>query len=204
MYKNYIQFIIIIVVVAIVGTTNIFGLENTEKQYNTVVVLAAHGGIPSDFPKQELKQFFELHGQSHSGDKKAHDKAHKLEEKLRNWPRTKDNDPFYWGSLELKESLETVMEYPVILSFNEFCAPRIEDAILQAVEKYEAKKILVITPMLTRGGGHSEKDIPAAIERSKKQIKDNKIIIEYVWPIPVNETVGFLSEQIEKYQKKSE
>jgi sirohydrochlorin ferrochelatase len=169
-------------------------------QADTVVVLAMHGGIPKDFPKEELKLFRELHKKGDSGNQQAHDQAHQLEVKLRNWPRTKDNDPFYWGALQIKNAMENMLPYPVLLSFNEVSAPSIEDAIAKAVSELNPKTILVITPMLTPGGRHSEKDIPAAIERAKKKVGVKKTIIEYVWPIPVEETAQFLIEQIKAYQ----
>lgn len=161
---------------------------------DTVIVLAMHGGIPNDFPKAELHRFFSLHEQGTQLPE-----AKQLEQKLRHWPRNQSNDPYYWGSVQLQKALQKVSGLPVILAFNEFCAPSIEEAILQAVEQRKARVVLLITPMLTPGGNHSEKDIPAAIQKAKQQIKSSGVTIQYIWPIPVEETARFFLQQIHQF-----
>ncbi|GAG77021.1 unnamed protein product, partial [marine sediment metagenome] len=56
----------------------------------------------------------------------------------------------------------------IVVGFNEFCSPSLDDAFEEAI-KQDPEKIIVITPMMTQGGEHSEKDIPEAIERAKKK-----------------------------------
>ncbi len=157
-----------------------------------------HGGLPADFPKEDMIRFISIDHVGHVSGDAAEDDAkelHDLEEKIRNWPRSEDNDPYYAGSMELKEALESVLDYPVILAFNEFCAPSIEDAIVQGVDQYAVKEVLMVTAMTTAGGAHSEKDIPEAIARARKLVRD-EVSIKYIWPIPVSETAQFLSERI--------
>lgn len=191
------KLIIAITLIGLVFTNaKTLNTANNTQNKDTVILLAMHGGVPSDFPKDDLQQFMQLHTQAHSGDKAVYDKAHQLEHKLRNWPRSKDNDPFYWGSELLQNALQAKTSIPVILAFNEFCAPSIEDAMVKIVNDFQPNRILVVTPMLTQGGNHSEIDIPKALERGRKLINDDEVIIEYLWPIPVENIARFLSELI--------
>lgn len=186
MYNRFLLFVTLFVLIC----------STAFAQSNTAVVLAMHGGVPNDFPKDELMKFFKMHGKDHSGDAEMQKKAHELEEKLRNWPRSEENDPYYWGSLQLRNAMEKDLNIPVVLAFNEFCGPSIETAIAEMAANKEIEKIFVVTAMLTQGGSHSEKDIPAAIERARKDIERNDIAVEYVWPINVDATAAFLSSQI--------
>jgi sirohydrochlorin cobaltochelatase len=100
------------------------------------------------------------------------------------------------GSLELAGHLSRYTGNKVILGFNEFCAPSLEEAIEQALET-APEKIVVITPMMTRGGEHSEVDIPNAIQRAQERHPGIQII--YVWPFDVSQVAQFLASQIAQY-----
>jgi sirohydrochlorin cobaltochelatase len=91
-----------------------------------------------------------------------------LDAKMRAWPRTAQNDPFYAGSQELAANLSRTSECEVIVGFNEFYAPSLDDALNQVIAR-GAEKAIVITPMMTRGGEHSEVDIPAAVQAVQAQ-----------------------------------
>jgi sirohydrochlorin cobaltochelatase len=80
----------------------------------------------------------------------------------------------------------------VILGFNEFCAPSLDEALDQAAGQ-GAAKIVVVTPMLTRGGEHAERDIPEAIERAKSRHPGEKFI--YAWPFKAKKVAEFLNSQ---------
>ena len=85
---------------------------------------------------------------------------------MRAWPRTPANDPFWAASLNLAHHLAEVTGSEVLVGFNEFCGPDIEEAIAQAANR-RPNRLVVATPMLTRGGEHAERDIPAAIGRAR-------------------------------------
>ena len=129
----------------------------------TVVVLAMHGAPPNDFPKRELAEWFGLHGRmEHAGDteRAALEQRHaELEARMRTWPRTAENDPFHASSLELAEHLSQAAGLPVMVGFNEFCAPSLDDALEQAIAE-GAERVVVATPMLTRGGEHAQRGFP--------------------------------------------
>jgi sirohydrochlorin cobaltochelatase len=161
-----------------------------------VIVLAMHGAPPLDFPEQELAEFYGLqarlargHG---AGPAAAERRWFELEAKIRAWPRTPRNDPFYAGSQDLAVQLRRASGRKVILGFNEYCAPSLDEALDQAAEQ-GAEKIIVVTPMMTRGGEHAEKDIPEAVERARQRHPKEKFI--YVWPFPATDVAEFLTAQ---------
>lgn len=163
-----------------------------------VIVLAMHGAPPLDFPRGEMTEFMGLHarlGHRSGGEEDGSLRRRfiDLEAKLRAWPRTGQNDPFYAGSQDLAEQLRKESGLEVIIGFNEFCAPTLDDALARAAER-NAEKVIVITPMMTRGGEHSAIDIPEAIRRVRQKFPGQKIV--YAWPFPTEDIARFLSSQI--------
>lgn len=166
-----------------------------------VIVLAMHGAPPMDFPKDELTEFFRLHVQMESVPEyvlsQIKPRYDDLEKKIRTWPRTLENDPFFVGAREMAEELSKVSGYEVILGFNEFCSPTLEEAIEKA-GKRRPEKIIVITPMMTRGGEHAQMDIPRTIERV--QSLSPGIPILYAWPFDLTDVAKFLLSQIYRFE----
>jgi sirohydrochlorin cobaltochelatase len=119
-----------------------------------------------------------------------------LEAKMRAWPRTPANDPFHAGSYELADHLSRVSGLDVVVGFNEFCNPTVDDAIEDAVAR-GADKIVLITPMMTRGGEHSESDIPAAMHRA--QAIHPTVQMVYAWPFDITSVAQFLSGQVQRF-----
>ena len=168
-------------------------------QMKTVIVLAMHGTPPNDFPREELGEFFRLHSTVTGGgttDARSQSRYSDLNEKMKNWPRNRQNDPFHAASQELAAHLSEASAYEVIVGYNEFCAPDIDGALQSAVDR-DAGKIIVATPMMTRGGGHVEKEIPARIAAFAAQHPE--IEITYAWPYDTAEVARFLSEHISSF-----
>jgi sirohydrochlorin cobaltochelatase len=168
----------------------------------TVIVLAMHGVPPADFPKHETGELFRLHGQigrATGEEREAMQRRHdELEEKMRAWPRNEDNDPFFIGSLELAQKLSEASGCEVVVGFNEFCGPSVEEAIGQAVER-GAREVVTITPMMTRGGEHSERDIASSVSRAQSRHPDVHMV--YAWPFNVEDVAGFLAAQISRFRE---
>ena len=57
--------------------------------------------------------------------------------------------------------------------------------------------MVVVTPMMTRGGEHSEVDIPAAVDEAGKRHPETRYV--YVWPFDTAAVAGFLANQISKH-----
>ncbi len=164
-----------------------------------IIVLAMHGAPPNDFPRGQVAEFFSLHGrleQASGPEREQLQRRHdELEAQMRAWPRTAENDRFWAASLELGAHLREATGHEVLVGFNEFCAPSLDEALDQAVEA-GAEQITVVTPMMTRGGEHSEMDIPAAVRRAHE--RHAGVSFRYVWPFETKEVARFLATQIGK------
>ncbi len=163
----------------------------------TVVVLAMHGAPANDFPRQELAEWFALHGQIEHANGPQRDELERcqvrLDARMRAWPRTRENDPFHASSLALASDLSEALGLPVEVGFNEFCAPSLHDALGRVIAD-GAEQVIVVTPMLTRGGEHAERDIPAAIQAVREQHPD--VPIRYAWPFASKDVAGFLASRV--------
>ena len=164
----------------------------------TVIVLAMHGAPPNDFPKRETAELFGLHTRLEAGHTAGpeHDALERrfaeLDAKMRAWPRTAQDDPFWAGSQELAEHLGTASGCEVIVGYNEFCAPTLDDALDQAAA--QGNRVIVVTPMVTRGGEHSQVEIPAAIQRARERHSEIEFI--YAWPLDIAAIAQFLATQV--------
>ncbi|RJO60994.1 MAG: hypothetical protein C4542_07635 [Dehalococcoidia bacterium] len=167
----------------------------------SVIVLAMHGSPPPDFPRPELAEFMSLHARleaaavSHSPALES--RYEELEQKMRQWPRSRQNDPFFASFQEIAAELERSSGYEVILGFNEFCAPSLGE-VLEHAASSGAARVFVVTPMMTRGGEHSEKDIAQAVK--KAQEKHPGVRFVYAWPFETSEVAQFLAAQIKRFE----
>jgi sirohydrochlorin cobaltochelatase len=162
-----------------------------------VIVLAMHGAPPNDVPQRQVIELVGLHaGLEHApGWARAvlQRRYITLDSRIRAWPRTAQNDPFWAGSQELARDLRAVTGYEVIVGYNEFCAPSLDEALDQAAA-LKAEKVIVITPMMTRGGEHSEVEIPAAIRRVQARHPRSPFL--YAWPLDISAIAQFLAAQV--------
>lgn len=167
------------------------------KAVRAAVVLAMHGAPPKDFPRHELAEWFQLHGRAERADVEERaalkQREAQLEARMRAWPRTGENDPLYVSSMAMAVELSQAAGLPVVVGFNEFCAPSVEEAMRQAIDD-GAQKVVVITPMLTPGGEHAEHDIPATIERVQSAHPD--VAIVYAWPFKMEDVARFLAARV--------
>jgi sirohydrochlorin cobaltochelatase len=175
-------------------------VERKREKPKAVVVLAMHGSPPLDFPEKEMAEFMSLHAQlGHKSGPLVNaqrPRYNQLEAKMRAWPRTGQNDPFYAGSQELARHLRQESGLEVIVGFNEFCAPTLDEALERAVAR-EAGKVVVVTPMMIRGGEHSAIDIPGAIRRAQQKFPSRKIV--YAWPFATEDIARLLSSQVTRF-----
>jgi len=156
-----------------------------------------HGAPPKDYPPSDLMEFFTLHMALEHGSpgfpQAMRQKHDELEDKIRQWPRTTENDPFWYASHQLAVELSKISGHDVIVGFNEFCRPSVDEALEQAVE-LGADDIIVITPMMTQGGEHSEDDIPQSIVRVRE--RHPHVSIRYAWPFSRTAVASFLAEHL--------
>ncbi|HZW03357.1 MAG TPA: CbiX/SirB N-terminal domain-containing protein [Anaerolineaceae bacterium] len=163
----------------------------------TTIVLAMHGAPPKDFPPREVMEFMNLHARfEHGGppDPAAVARHAELDEKIRRWPRTAENDPFFAASEAMAQALAGETGLAVRVGFNEFCAPTLTEA-LEAAAASGAGRVAVITPMLTRGGEHAEVEIPAVI--AECQARHPAVTFDYCWPFDLADIARFLAARVQ-------
>lgn len=59
------------------------------------------------------------------------------------------------------------------------------------------RRIIILTPMITRGGDHAEEDIPAELETLRKTYPE--IEFRYAWPFDPVEVTRFLAGQVKRF-----
>ena len=163
--------------------------------------MAMHGMPAKDFPEDEVVELVKLHRIiEKAGDQTPADmrtRFAQLDDKVRNWERTPENDPFWAASRELAKELQTATGFEVVVGFNEFCAPNLDEA-LDIAASNGTRTVIIVTPMMTPGGDHSEEDIPEAITAAR--IRFDEVEFIYAWPFPTSDIVSFLTRQIRKFQ----
>ena len=171
----------------------------SEQTIDRVIVLAMHGAPPNDFPRAEMGEFHALHARLEHGDPSMSDalkaRAGMLDRKMRGWSRTAENDPFWAASQEIARHLSEITGSRVVVGFNEFCGPDLDAAFATAAAGRPGS-VQVITTMLTRGGGHAEVDIPAAIARAQAAFPDVPFV--YAWPHDMRDVARFLADRLQK------
>lgn len=157
------------------------------------VILVGHGGVPSDCPPQLVSEFKRLEAKGPSPELTEADR------KLRQWPRTPKTDPYKAGLEQIGKTLSSAMpDRKVVLAYNEFCTPSLEDAF-EACIREGAEEVAVISTMFTRGGVHSETEIPEILERLAKACPN--VRLRYVWPFSLDAVAGFLASEIKRAEK---
>jgi sirohydrochlorin cobaltochelatase len=165
----------------------------------TLLVLAMHGAPPNDFPPHKMADMLGLQARLEHAERPQRPvleaRYEPLEAEMRAWPRTEQNDPFYAASQELAVHLSEAAGLKVLVGFNEFCAPSLDEVLDQAA--VGADQVVVVTPMMTRGGEHAEEDIPAAIQRAQERHAD--VTFLYAWPFDFGDIARFLTTQAKRF-----
>lgn len=159
------------------------------------VILIGHGGVPSDFPREQLS---ELKGLEQAREREGrHDMCEReaeLDQRVRGWARTADSDPYKAGLEAVGRALAARLgDRRLELAYNEFCAPS-PDEVIDALVADGVQKLDLLTTMFTRGGSHSEKDIPELVERARK--RHPGVRIDYSWPFELALVADLLAGQL--------
>jgi len=163
----------------------------------TAVILIGHGGLPSDIPSEVVEKFMRLHKSrvKTGGEASAQEIEH--DNTIRRWSRTPETDPYKSGLENLASHMQKFLkDFTIKTAYNEFCYPTIEEAIKELIEE-KVSKIILITTMITRGGSHSEREIPEELEVLRKKYKD--IDIQYAWPFDMDTFALFLSDHVKSF-----
>lgn len=165
-------------------------------QEQTAVLLVGHGAVATDTPPAQLERWRSLRGARRAGGGPAGQEERDLEASIRGWPRRPDNDPYHAGLMRIAEALRArVAPRRVATAFNELCDPGIGEAIA-AVVAAGCERVQVVTTMITPGGGHSERDIPRALEAAR--VAHPHVQIDYAWPLDVGLVADMLAAAVER------
>lgn len=161
------------------------------------VVLIGHGGTASDTPRALVSELKRLEGerQARKGVEMSPREA-ELDKQIREWPRTPETDPYKHGVESIAKALAPKLSgRRLVVAYNEFCAPSVEDAIEGLVGE-GCERILLISTMFTRGGIHAEFEIPAIVRETRR--KHPRVAVEYAWPYDSGFIADFLAAQLAK------
>lgn len=141
----------------------------------TGLILIAHGAIPTDFTGKRDES-----------------------EKLRSWPRTEKNDPYWAGVHKVADQIKNLHPHnPLLVVFNEFCAPTLEQGIQTLIEQHQVNKIVIFSSMIMPGGSHAEKEIPEEVNRMRSKFPNKEF--HYIWPYPMENLAHFFSNALTPY-----
>jgi len=161
------------------------------------VILVGHGGLPKDCPREIVQQFKQLERERKTSGQPATEQERDLENRIREWPRTLENDPYKAGMEQLGQRLEPLLEGSrLVLAYNEFCAPTVEDAVADLAE-HGVTHITVVPTMLTPGGSHSEIEIPEILDGLRARYP--ALEIRYAWPTDLDLLAGMLANHLKKF-----
>ena len=159
------------------------------------VVLIGHGGSASDTPRAIVSELKRLEGERQARRETGMSpREAELDKQVREWPRTPETDPYKYGVEEIAKALAPKLGgRRLVVAYNEFCAPSVEDAIEGLVGEGFGRIVLIST-MFTRGGIHAECEIPGIVLETRK--KHPGTAVEYAWPFDAGFVADFLAAQL--------
>jgi len=170
-------------------------------QKTKAVLLVGHGGLPSDYPPELVSELKRLEGQRKKTSAAPTPRETELDHKVRHWPRTAQSDPYQAGLEEIASALaDELKDCAVAVAYNEFCAPSMEESLARLIGA-GACEVTVIPTMYTRGGIHSETEIPEILEQLR--LKHPAVTLRYAWPFPLEKVAAFLGDQVKAASRRS-
>jgi len=161
------------------------------------VVLIGHGAAAADTPRTLVAELKRLEGERQArGEAGMSPREAELDRQVRGWPRTPETDPYKSGVEQIAKALAPKLGgRRLIVAYNEFCAPSVEDAVEGLIEEGCAR-IRLVSTMYTRGGVHAEREIPELARRAR--LKHPGVEVEYAWPFDADFIASFLAEQLSR------
>jgi sirohydrochlorin cobaltochelatase len=157
------------------------------------LVLVGHGAVPSDCPREFVTRLKQLETERRGTGAPPGAEERRLDAQIRAWPRRPETDPYQAGLEALAERLRACVDgAAVVVAYNEFCAPTLEEAAAALVAAGH-RRIAVVPSMLTPGGIHAEVEIPATLARLRAAYPG--IVLRYAWPFDLHRVARLLAEQ---------
>jgi sirohydrochlorin cobaltochelatase len=122
------------------------------------------------------------------------ERERELDHRVRHWPRTPDNDPYRAGLEQIAQALAPKLGgTELVVAYNEFCAPSIDEAI-DALVAEGARHIKLVTTMVTPGGSHAAEEIPAILEAARA--RHPAVSLHYAWPFDLDRVADLLADAV--------
>lgn len=161
------------------------------------IVLVGHGGVPKDCPHELVRKLKQLEAQRRASGAPATQEERELDQKIRRWPRTPQNDPYKEGLEALAASLRPLLKRDrLVVAYNEFCEPTLEEAVETLIAE-GIWEITVVSSMFTAGGSHAEIEIPETVGRLKRAHPE--AAIRYAWPFDQQLVAGMLATHLKQF-----
>ncbi len=161
------------------------------------VVLVGHGGIPKDYPGEDVTKLKRLEAQRRAMGKPMSAEELELDTKIRTWPRTPASDPYQAGLEALAAEMRPMVNGALFsVAYNEFCGPTLHQAVENLI-KEGATSITVVSTMFTPGGSHSEFEIPEEMAELREQHPN--VTLTYAWPFNLKKVSHMLTEHIQQF-----
>lgn len=163
------------------------------------IVLVGHGGLQSDCPNILISKLKRLESHRRKNNLPASSEELEIDQKVRNWPRTRETDPYKAGLESVAENLQRSLRgVSLKIAYNEFCSPTLPEAVESLINK-GCSEITVLSTLFTPGGSHSEIEIPEEIQEIYKRFPS--VNVDYAWPFDLAHIAKFLNEHIELHRK---
>jgi sirohydrochlorin cobaltochelatase len=161
------------------------------------VLLVGHGGIPKDYPREFVTKLKTLEARRRASGTEPTAEEVELDRRIRQWPRTRETDPYRAGFEALATHLKGLLDgVHFAIAYNEFCAPTVEEALEEMIQA-GITTITVVPSMLTPGGSHSEIEIPESVERLRVRFPHTDI--RYAWPFDLPAVATMLATQLQRF-----
>jgi sirohydrochlorin cobaltochelatase len=159
------------------------------------VLLVGHGAIAKDTPPQLLDEWRSLRAARRATKQPPSERERELLHTIESWPRSVDNDPYKAGIEGIAHALARRLgDMEVAIAFNELCQPGVVAAI-DGLAGRGVGHIVVLTTMITPGGGHSERDIPAALSEARQ--RHPTLELSYLWPFDVELVAEMMAASVQ-------
>lgn len=160
------------------------------------VILVGHGAVPSDCPRELVSEFKRLEAAARG---RPTPELAAADAKVRSWPRTDKTDPYKPGLEAVAKALRARLGGHLVLeAYNEFCSPSLPEALESALRQ-GARDITVITTMYTRGGVHSETEIPRLVGEARR--RHPGVSIRYAWPFDLEGVASMLAAEVRRAER---
>lgn len=165
----------------------------------SAVLLVGHGAFPSDCPRGLVAEYKKLESERQARGGAPSPREEELDAQIRRWPRSKRTDPYKYGVEAIASALRRELPRThIATAYNEFCAPGIEEAVRRLASQ-AITEATVITTMYTRGGLHSEIEIPQILKKLRRE--HPRLKLRYAWPFPLKSLAAFLAAQVRASSK---